>query len=230
MCSAQSTIKHRIVLSRDTGVLTACTTVVLAAQALATDRAAKRRKVRDRPAKKLRAASAKAAARLAKKHARRLATARPAKRRKVRARPAKTSKVASAARLAKKPQIRLQQIGRAQENYHSANSEWPNWSDPLDFQVVPEAEAIARVNAAGYFMHTGNGGIYKIDPRGGVTAQRPSGFNNVFTCRQARCDDGKLISASAAWRRSANRREYVQIGYWPDDHARPAKSYNLWRG
>jgi hypothetical protein len=96
--------------------------------------------------------------------------------------------------------------------------------------MVPEAEAIARVNAAGYFMHTGNGGIYKIDARGRVTAQRPSGFNNVFTCRQARSDDGKLISASAAWRRSANRREYVQIGYWPDDHGRPAKSYNLWRG
>ena len=229
MCSAQSTIKHRIVVSRDTGILTACTTVVLAAQALATGRSAKRRQLRARPAKNLRPASAKVAARLTKR-ARRLAAERPAKRRRVRARPAKKSKVASAARLAKKPQIRLQQIGRAQENYHSANSEWPNWPDPLDFQMVPEDEAIARVNAAGYFMHTLNGGIYKINPDCGVTAQRPSGFNNVFACRQARCNDGKLISASAAWRRSANRREYVQIGYWPDDHGRPAKSYNLWRG
>jgi Family of unknown function (DUF5906) len=191
MYSSQSTIRHRIVLSCNTGILTACTTLALDAPGSATERPAKRRQVRDRPAKK--------------------------------------SKVASAARLAKKPLIRFQQLGRAQENYHSANSQWPNWPDPLDFQEVPVEEAIARINAAGYFI-TRNGDIYKIDPDGGVTAQRPGGFNNFFACRQARCDDGKLISASAAWRRSLKRREHEQIGYWPEDYGRPDKSYNLWQG
>jgi ABC-type cobalamin/Fe3+-siderophores transport system ATPase subunit len=193
MRSAQSTINHRIVVSRDTGTLTACTTVALATSDLAQDRPPKRSKVRTRLARP--------------KHA----SSRAADRR------------------AKKSQTTLWQGGRARKNYHSANSQWPNWPDPLDFQEVPVEEAIARINAAGYFI-TRNGVIYKIDPDGGVTAQRPGGFNNFFACRQARCDDGKLISASAAWRRSLKRREHEQIGYWPEDHGCPDNSYNLWQG
>jgi hypothetical protein len=193
MRSAQSTINHRIVLSRDTGVLTACTTVALAPPSAAKDCSQKRAKVRARSAKKLNAASAQVVD-----------------------------------RRAKKSQTTLRQGGRARKNYHSADCQWPNWPDPLDFQEVPIDEAIARINAAGYFM-TRNGDIYKIDPGGGVTAQRLGGFNNFFACRQALGGDGKLISAGAAWRRSLNRREYEQIGYWPDDHGRPGKSYNLWR-
>jgi hypothetical protein len=119
----------------------------------------------------------------------------------------------------------------ATEHHHSINSKWPNWSDPLDFHEVPIKEAVARVNAAGYFIHNLDGTIYKIDPdTGGVTAQKSSGFNNVFACRQTRGDDGKLMSAAAAWRRSPEHRQYHHIGYWPDGHGRPAKSYNLWHG
>ena len=128
----------------------------------------------------------------------------------------------------KKSQLRKE--GLVQKKYHSAKGQWPNWPDPLDFHEVSEEEAIARVNAAGYFLHTLDGGIYKINAAGSITAQKPSGFNNVFACRLARYRDGKLISAGVAWRRSTNHREYRQIGYWPDDHDRPAKSYNLWRG
>src|SRR4051812_38869314 len=113
---------------------------------------------------------------------------------------------------------------------HRSNGEWPNWSDPLDFEEAPEEEAIARVNAAGYFVHTLDGHIYKINEGGSVTPQRLGSFNNVFTSRLARRDDGALISAGTAWRRSPDHCEYRQIGYWPDDHGRPAKSYNLWRG
>lgn len=117
MCSAQSTIKHRIVLSLDTGSLTACTTVALAAPSLSTGRSTKGRKVRARSAKKLKAASAQVAD-----------------------------------RQAKKSQTMLWQGGRVRKNYHCANSQWPDWPDPLDFQEVPIEEAIARINAAGYFM------------------------------------------------------------------------------
>ena len=91
-------------------------------------------------------------------------------------------------------------------------------------------EAIARLNAAGYFVLTHNGDIYKIEPGGGVTVQKRDGFNNVFACRHASGDNGRLISAGKTWRGSSGRREYEQIGYWPDDHDRPVKSYNLWQG
>ena len=116
-----------------------------------------------------------------------------------------------------------------EKKFDGSTRQWPNWLCPLDFREVPIDEAVARINAAGYFM-TRNGDIYKVDPDGRVTAQRPSGFINFFASRLAREDDGKLISAGLAWRRSANRCEYDQIGYWPEDHDRPAKSYNLWRG
>ena len=47
-------------------------------------------------------------------------------------------------------------------------------------------EAIARVNAAGYFVLTLNGDIYKIESGGGVIVQKREGFTNLFACRQAR--------------------------------------------
>jgi len=100
----------------------------------------------------------------------------------------------------------------------------------LEFQEVSVQEAVARINAAGFFVHTLNGDIYRIDPLGGVAAQRPGSFSNLFASRYARCDDGKLISAGLAWRRSSPRREYNQIGYWPKDYGHPPKSYNLWQG
>jgi hypothetical protein len=105
-----------------------------------------------------------------------------------------------------------------------------NWTDPLDFSQVPVEEAIARVNAAGYFVLTVNGDIFRIEPGGGITVQKREGFNNLFACRNARLDDGKLISAGDAWKRSPKRREYDKIGYWPGDHGCPARSYNLWQG
>jgi hypothetical protein len=112
----------------------------------------------------------------------------------------------------------------------SRNRQWPNWTDPLDFHEVPSDEAVARINAAGYFVLTLNGDIYKIEPGGGVVVQKREGFTNLFACRQARCGDGTMISAGAAWKCSPERHEYNTIGYWPDDHRRPAKSYNLWQG
>ena len=45
------------------------------------------------------------------------------------------------------------------------SGQWPHWPDPLDFHQAPEDEAIARVNAAGYFVLTLNGDIYKIEVR-----------------------------------------------------------------
>jgi len=129
-----------------------------------------------------------------------------------------------------KPQIIRQEASSIPQGQPGPTSQWPNWADPLDFQVaVPIAEAVARVNAAGYFVLASNGDIYKINQDDGPTLQRPGGFNNVFACRHARDDDGKLISAGVAWRRSSQRREYNHISYWPGDHDRPAKSYNLWR-
>jgi hypothetical protein len=107
---------------------------------------------------------------------------------------------------------------------------WPNWPDPLDFKEVPIAEAVARVNAAGYFVLTHSGHIYKINSDRGITPQTSGGFNNVFASRYARDDDDNLLPAAIAWRRSSERREYHQIGYWPDDYNRPPGSYNLWRG
>jgi hypothetical protein len=108
--------------------------------------------------------------------------------------------------------------------------QWPNWPDPLNFHQVPIKEAIARVNAAGYFVLTLNGDIYKIEPGGGVTVQKREGFNNLFASRKARYGEDKVISAGSAWMSSPKRREYGRIGYWPGDHDRPAKSYNLWQG
>jgi hypothetical protein len=112
----------------------------------------------------------------------------------------------------------------------NGNGQWPHWPDPLDFHQVQEAEAVARVNAAGYFVLTHNGAIYKIEPSGGVSVQKSGGFTNLFASRQALSNDGKLISAGTAWKRSREHREYRSIGYWPGDRGRPAKSYNLWRG
>lgn len=105
-----------------------------------------------------------------------------------------------------------------------------DWADPLDFEQVPVAEAVARVNAAGYFVLTLNGDIYKITPSGGVLIQKREGFTNLFACRQALDDDDKSINAGTAWKNSSQRCEYHSIGYWPSDHDRPDKSYNLWRG
>jgi hypothetical protein len=114
---------------------------------------------------------------------------------------------------------------------------WPDWSDPLDFHQVPVQEAIARVNAAGYFVLTLNGDIYKVEPGGGVIVQKREGFNNLFACRKAlldkdkeKDDKDKAISAGDAWKRSPLRHEYDRIGYWPGGYHCPAKSYNLWQG
>lgn len=110
---------------------------------------------------------------------------------------------------------------------------WPDWPDPLDFHRVPVREAIERINAAGYFVLTSNGDIYKVEPGGGIVVQKREGFNNLFACRKAVLDKGdeeKSISAGDAWKRSPDRHEYDHIGYWPGDYHRPAKSYNLWQG
>jgi Family of unknown function (DUF5906) len=104
------------------------------------------------------------------------------------------------------------------------------WQDPLDFQNVPEQEAVARVNAAGLFVHTLNGDIYKIEPGGRLSVQRREGFNNIFASRLARLPNGRVVSAGQAWKNSFNRAEYDHIGYWPGNHGLPAKAYNLWRG
>ena len=117
----------------------------------------------------------------------------------------------------------------------------PNWPDPLDFHRVPIQEAVARVNAAGYFVLTLNGDIYKVEPGGGVIVQKRDGFNNLFACRKALPDNpknkgnedkdkDKSISAGEAWKRSPQRHEYDSIGYWPGGYHCPAKSYNLWQG
>jgi Family of unknown function (DUF5906)/Primase C terminal 2 (PriCT-2) len=117
-----------------------------------------------------------------------------------------------------------------QQARNVANSQWPDWTDPLDFQEVPINEAIARVNAAGYFVLTLNGDIYKIEPNAGITAQKREGFTTLFACRQAQDDHGTLVSAGTAWKRSPERREFDAIGYWPDNRDQPAKCYNLWQG
>ncbi len=104
------------------------------------------------------------------------------------------------------------------------------WSDPLDFQEVPVREAVARVNDAGFFILY-NGKIYRSEPNGGaITLQNRRGLTKTFAGRRARCENGKSISASLAWLRSPNRREYKSIGYWPCNYGRPAKSYNIWQG
>jgi hypothetical protein len=135
------------------------------------------------------------------------------------------------ARAAAHRSVRPRQVAEmrpAQVN-SNASTRWPNWPNPLDFQEVPAEEAVERVNRAGYFLHTKDGDIYKADQTG-IAVQKPGRFNNVFACRQAKCGDGKLIPASRAWLRSRNHREYQHIGYWPENHARPPSSYNLWHG
>ena len=128
------------------------------------------------------------------------------------------------------PRLELPSVPIADPSQANGTSQWPRWPDPLDFHEAPEDEAIARLNAAGYFVLTRNGDIYKIGPSGGVSVQKPGGFASLFACRQALGNDGKLISAGTAWKRSRAHREYRIIGYWPGDRGRPAKSYNLWRG
>jgi len=104
------------------------------------------------------------------------------------------------------------------------------WGDLLDFQKVPLEEAVARVNDAGFFILR-SGEIYKAEPDdGAVTLQNRTGLAKTFAGRRARCKNGRAISASLAWLRSPNRREYKSIGYWPGNHGRPAKSCNLWQG
>jgi hypothetical protein len=95
----------------------------------------------------------------------------------------------TADRLAARGLVTLRQTDQVLKQDLGPKGQWPQWSDPLDFQEVPMEEAIARVNAAGYFMHTLSGGIYKTDPSGGIKSQTPSGFNNVFACRLARSED-----------------------------------------
>jgi len=131
--------------------------------------------------------------------------------------------------LARSPEI-ASLHGRAAAENSGVNCLWPRWTDPLDFLQVPIAEAVARVNAAGYFVLNCNGDVYKLDPDGGVTLQSPGGLNNVFACRYAIDNEGGLIPAGTAWRRSSERCEYSQLGYWPNNYNRPAKSYNLWQG
>ncbi len=73
-----------------------------------------------------------------------------------------------------------------------------------------------------------NGDVYKVEPGGGITVQKREGFNILFACRHA-SDNGKLSSAGEVWKRSPERREYDNIGYWPGGHGCPTKSYNLWQ-
>jgi hypothetical protein len=94
----------------------------------------------------------------------------------------------------------------------ASSTQWPDWPDPLDFEKVPIKEAVARVNAAGYFVLTLNGDIYKVALDGGVVAQKREGFTNLFANRDAKRDDGNSISAGVAWKSSPNRAEYNQIG------------------
>ncbi len=113
-------------------------------------------------------------------------------------------------------------------NCGGTSGQRPIWADPLDFHEVPIKEAIERINVAGYFVHTLNGDIYRVEPDGGLVAQKREGFNNLFACRKALIADDKSISAGTAWKNSSSRREFASIGYWPDDHGRPEQSYNLW--
>jgi hypothetical protein len=95
---------------------------------------------------------------------------------------------------------------------------------------VPINEAVARVNAAGYFVLTLNGDIYRIEADGGLVVQKRDGFSNLFACRDAYLSNGGSMSAGVAWKTSAERCEYHTIGYWPGGHGCPPKSYNLWDG
>jgi hypothetical protein len=109
------------------------------------------------------------------------------------------------------------------------DTKWPDWPDPLDFHRVPIEEAVARVNAAGFFVLTLNGDIYRIERDGGLIVQKRDGFNNLFACRDA-IDGKETISAGFAWKTSRQRREYQNIGYYPGGHHCPASVYNLFQG
>ena len=115
------------------------------------------------------------------------------------------------------------------ENSGNSGTQGNSWLDPLDFQEVPMNEAVARINAAGYFVLTQNGDIYKIERGGGVIVQKRQGFNNVFASRVACSDNGTRVLAGAAWLKSPDRCEYAEIGYWPSGHGQPLNSYNLWQ-
>jgi hypothetical protein len=106
---------------------------------------------------------------------------------------------------------------------------WPIWLAPLDFEQVDEAEAVARINAAGYFMHAATGRIYLEGEGGTVIRQSNGNFRNILAGRFARHHDGKVKPASDAWRNSRQRREFREIGYWPEQHGQPTRSFNLWR-
>src|SRR5262245_47293382 len=101
------------------------------------------------------------------------------------------------------------------------------WSgDPLDFHhVSTEAEAVFRLNTAGFFIHTSTGEIYKKEPGGEIHLWR--NFDFFFANR--RCGN-QNVTAGTAWKRSDRRCEYHSMGYWPEHHDRPPGSYNLWRG
>ncbi|QOZ23135.1 hypothetical protein XH93_05275 [Bradyrhizobium sp. CCBAU 51753] len=105
----------------------------------------------------------------------------------------------------------------------------PCWVDPLEFSLVPEEEAIKRINAAGFFVLTSNGDIYREETDGNVVALKREGFTNLFACRNAAVGV-KAVPAGQVWKTSSSRREYSQIGYWPGSHHVPHKAYNLWRG
>jgi hypothetical protein len=123
------------------------------------------------------------------------------------------------------PRLELPSVANADPSRANGTGQWPHWPDPLDFQQVSIREAVARVNAAGYFVLTCNGDIYKIEPSGGVSVQKPGGFADLFASRQAVGNGGKLIAAGVAWKRSREHREYHSIGYWPGDRDQPARSY-----
>jgi hypothetical protein len=102
------------------------------------------------------------------------------------------------------------------------------WSedDLLAFDEVPtEGEAVFRLNAAGFF--TLGKHIYREKPDGGISHIKKWNFDFLFANR--RCGK-RRISAGSAWKRSDRRCEYDRIGYWPDNHCRPPRSYNLWQG
>jgi hypothetical protein len=79
-----------------------------------------------------------------------------------------------------------------------------------------------------------NGDIYKAQADGKLTVQKKEGFNTLFGNRRATFKDTngkeKAKPAGDEWKRSRARREYCQIGYWPDKVQEPKAAYNLFRG
>jgi hypothetical protein len=60
----------------------------------------------------------------------------------------------------RKPSDGLYKPGYSGTSEHSS-APTGDWADPLDFNEVPVAEAVARINDAGYFVLTLNGDIYQ---------------------------------------------------------------------